>query len=168
MQQGAHVLVLRQIGHRRASREAPGSNNEHRPDDTGHSESERSSEKVLHVRVLLGGSESAKPIIRRLGSHEVLYCNRLYDLVRQKQQGDTLHVWLLRDREEERALIGAAGHDDRSGPLVQPPPDIRPTWILPVGPTPSLRETDLPKTNAVVLDPAIPTPFDVPVPPPRA
>jgi hypothetical protein len=163
IQQGVYVLVLRQTGHRRASREEAGSTFERRPDESGRDERDRD---VLHVWIVRRGKHTANPVLRRLGEREVLYRDRLYDLVRQEQKGDTLHVWLLRDREEELALRESGHGDGSSGAVVQPP-GLRSAWILYESRTSVRKEKDVPKTYAIVFGPRVPVPEDIPVPPPR-
>lgn len=72
--------------------------------------SEPTSSKLETKHLTLTRSDRKSPgsSFVRIEKREFRYRGRLYDVVRSDWQGDTWHVWVVRDREEEKYLSALA------------------------------------------------------------
>lgn len=115
---------------------------------------------LQHLSLSRADRQSPNSSFRRVDSNrEFWYRGNLYDVVREQWRGDTWHVWVIRDREEEQYLDALAQSlrtpmvDGTTVPVFPRPMGHRPLALVPSGrapvPFPQVRSRSFPRVPSL-------------------
>lgn len=128
---------------------------------------------LTHLTVPAAELNGSGARLTRVGRREVRFGGHLYDVVLEEQRGDTLHLWIHWDREEETAvgqLAEAFEGAARPTGIAPIPPPLANLHLLYLFPAPATLHPPFPGRIPYALADARTAgpPFDdVPHPPPR-